>query len=161
MMKRCLVLGIGNRLMMDDGIGIYMVEALQEQYSEEIRRGDQVTKLVIGESDLDYCVEQVLQVALFIIVDAAQLGKKPGEITLLPFHQLSSLSLHHSAHDLHLFHLLQVMEQVEQQKITGYLLGIEPYEIRFHWGLSDLLQDQFPMMLEEMKTTLATLGILD
>lgn len=45
-MKELLVLGIGNILMMDDGIGVYIVEELKN------RNTNPCIRYVIGETDV-------------------------------------------------------------------------------------------------------------
>ena len=57
-------MGIGNRLMMDDGIGIYLVE--------ELAKLDEQSNIdyLVGESDVDYCLNQIEELTPVIILDA-------------------------------------------------------------------------------------------
>ena len=100
-MEKILVLGIGNRLMMDDGIGIYVVEELSK------RACVANSQYVIGESDIDYCLAQMEGTTFVIIVDAVYSGKAPGELTVYPLeHLLDHPTLNISPHDMHLFQVL-------------------------------------------------------
>ncbi|MDF2557682.1 MAG: hydrogenase maturation protease [Bacillales bacterium] len=140
-MEKIMVLGIGNRLMMDDGIGIYLIEQLSK-----LNRTSHVTFL-IGESDIDYCMDQIKKATFVIIVDAVFSGKKPGEITVYPLanlHECQTLDL--SAHN---FHLFQSLYQ-QKESIKGYLIGVEPYEIRFHIGLSKTLREKWKTILQDV-----------
>lgn len=47
-----IVLGIRNQLMMDDGVGIYLVEELAD------KNEDAQVHYLVGESDVDYCLEK-------------------------------------------------------------------------------------------------------
>ena len=52
-MKEVLVLGIGNRLMMDDGIGVLVVEELKK------RNTNPYIRYIIGETDTYFCMNQM------------------------------------------------------------------------------------------------------
>ena len=141
-MGEIIVLGIGNRLMMDDGIGIYLVEELMKEESI------QNIQYIIGESDIDYCIQQIENATFVIIIDCAMTGRQPGDVTI---HSLDNLLvsriLDFSVHNLHLF---QVLYQLRNQ-IKGYLIGIEPYEIAFNIELSDVIENKRNEIEESVK----------
>lgn len=144
-MENIIVIGIGNRLMMDDGIGIYLIEHLSK-----LNRTPHVSFL-IGESDIDYCLDQIMKATFVLIVDAVLSGNKPGELTVYPLdnlHEYQMLDI--SAHN---FHLFQSLYQ-QKESINGYLIGVEPYEIRFHIGLSKTLREQWKSILQEVSETI-------
>lgn len=145
-MGKTIVLGIGNRLMMDDGVGIYLVEELERlQFGKELN-------YLVGESDIDYCLEKIEGADFVLIVDAAFSGKKAGEVTVYPFAELHKhQKLEISPHNTHLFHVLV------QQKIKGYLIGIEPYEIRFHIGMSPQLTELWEVVLQGVQQSILEL----
>ncbi|WP_191560425.1 hydrogenase maturation protease [Metabacillus idriensis] len=147
-MEKIIVLGIGNRLMMDDGIGIYLIEQLSE-----LNRTPHVS-LLIGESDIDYCMDQIMKATFVIIVDAVFSGNEPGELTVYPLanlHEYQTLDI--SAHN---FHLFQSLYQ-QKESIKGYLIGVEPYEIRFHIGLSKTLREKWKTILQDVSQTIDSL----
>ncbi|WP_299094772.1 hydrogenase maturation protease [uncultured Metabacillus sp.] len=144
-MENIIVLGIGNRLMMDDGIGIYLIEQLSK-----LNHTPHVSFL-IGESDIDYCMDHIMKATFVIIVDAVFSGNKPGELTVYPLanlHEYQTLDI--SAHNFHLF------QSLYQQKalIKGYLIGVEPYEIGFHIGLSKTLSEKWETILQDVSQTI-------
>jgi hydrogenase maturation protease len=144
-MEKIIVLGIGNRLMMDDGIGIYLIEQLSQ-----MNRTPHVSFL-IGESDIDYCMDQIMNATFVIIVDAVVSGNKPGELTVYPLanlHEYQTLDI--SAHN---FHLFQSLYQ-QKESINGYLIGVEPGEIRFHIGLSKKLTEKLNSILHDVSQTI-------
>ena len=147
-MEKIIVLGIGNILMMDDGIGIYLVEELSRQNTAPD------ISFLIGESDIDYCIEQIMDAAFVIIVDAAVSGSDPGSLTVYP---LSDLHEHReldiSSHNFHLFNLLYL----QKDRIKGFLIGVEPYEIQFHIGLSKTLNEKWNSILQEVSETIDAL----
>lgn len=141
-MEKIIVLGIGNRLMMDDGIGIYLVEDLIKEDNK------QNIQFIIGESDIDYCIQQIEKATFVIIIDCAITGGQPGDVTIHSLHNLFvSHCLDFSIHNLHLF---QVLYQMGDQ-MEGYLIGIEPNEITFHFGLSEVLENKRSQIKEKVK----------
>ncbi|WP_044641125.1 hydrogenase maturation protease [Risungbinella massiliensis] len=147
-MGKIIVLGIGNQLMMDDGIGIYLVEELA-------RHNDQLNvHYLIGESDIDYCLNQIEGASFVIILDAVYSGQNFGEVSVFPLtdlHEYQTLDI--SPHNLHLFHVLYH----KKETLKGYLIGVEPYEIRFHIGLSDILTAKWSIILLKVKKTIEEL----
>ena len=147
-MEKVIVLGIGNILMMDDGIGIYLIEQLSKLNSTSN------ISFLIGESDIDYCMEQIMEATFVIIVDAVCSGDTPGKLTVYPLsdlHEHQELDI--SAHNFHLFQLLYL----QRESIKGFLIGVEPYEIRFHIGLSKTLKEKWDTILEDVSQTIERL----
>jgi hydrogenase maturation protease len=148
MEKKIIVLGIGNQLMMDDGIGIYLIEQLSK------RNRTTNISFLIGESDIDYCMEQIMDASLVIIVDAVCSGDTPGKLTVYP---LSDLHQHHeldiSPHNFHLFQLWYL----QKESIKGFLIGVEPSEIRFNIGLSTSLIEKWETILQDVSDTIEEL----
>lgn len=144
-MENIMVLGIGNQLMMDDGIGIYLARELDK------RSCASNISYLVGESDIDYCLEQMAGATFVIILDAVFSGKKPGDLSIYPLADLHEHdTLHISPHNLHLF---QALYQQKDQ-IKGFLIGVEPHEIKFHIGLSQPLTQKWDLVLEGVKETI-------
>lgn len=141
-MKPILVLGIGNQLMMDDGVGIEVVRRLSREHTG--------VRYAVGETDFDYCLSLALEARFLVVVDAAQTGKEPGEVTVFPLHTITGsrpgLSLHQT-------HFLDMLTRTEPP-VPGILIGIEPYQIDFHWGLSDRLQAQLESIVSRVQAAI-------
>ena len=128
--------------MMDDGIVIYLARELNKHSC-----ASNISYLV-GESDIDYCLEQMEVETFVIILDAVFSGKKPGDLSIYPFADLHEHdTLHISPHNLHLF---QALYQQKDQ-VKGFLIGVEPHEIKFHIGLSEPLTQKWELILEKVK----------
>lgn len=128
-MTNLTVIGIGNRLYCDDGVGCEIVEKLSAMKMD--RRVD----FLIGETDFDYCLANI-NTRYVIIVDAVMSGGNPGSIRLFkPLECLPFLSAGMSMHNLH---ILQLMKASESLNI--WVIGIEPYEILLHSGLSESMK---------------------
>lgn len=147
-MKEILILGIGNRLMMDDGIGIYLVEELMKQ-EEQFN-----IQYVVGESDVDYCIQQIENATSVIIIDAAISNGQPGDVTIYPLDNLEVFRLlDFSMHNLHLFQVLYQLKDHTQ----GFLIGVEPHEIRFSLGLSEIIESRWDHIVLNVKDVIEKL----
>ena len=135
-MNKILVMGIGSRIMMDDGIGIYLVEDLKKHIvSPHI-------EFIIGESDFDYCNSKLSKGDFIIVIDAYLSGKDTGDIVITPIGNLNKFGDdHYSMHGMHFL----------QSELDGILIGIEPHEINYGFSLSDKLQELYETILGQVK----------
>lgn len=142
-MKQIIVLGIGNRLMRDDAIGIYIVEKLKEQDTTDNIR------YVIGETDIDYCLDEIKEADFIVIVDAAKTGGSPGNVTVLPLDKSAYTTTPGlSCHNLHLFDMIGYFNK----DLNGILVGITVSEISYGIGLSRILHDKFSDILNKVQS---------
>ena len=131
------VLGIGNRLFCDDGIGNYLVEALAKN------RKYQEISFIVGETDMDYCLEEV-KTPNIIILDAVVMSYEPGSVNIIPLNScFNALELGISMHNLHLLGLLD-----NSFTTSGLLIGIEPFQLIPYYGLSKEMAEQFPNIIK-------------
>ena len=144
-MKPILVLGIGSRLMMDDGIGVYIVETLAKQTPE-----DEWLTYEVGETDLEYSFDLMLCAEYLIVIDAVITGKKPGEMSIFLLSELQFVNQGISQHNLH---FMDLVNQLAQRK-KGVMIGIEPFHIDFHWGLSRELSEIFGTIVDKVEDTI-------
>lgn len=144
-MKPLLVLGLGNRLMMDDGIGVAVVEALAGQDPPDGR-----IHYAVGETDFAYCLDLAADCERLLVVDAVVMGRRPGDVAVLPLRELAARGRGLSMHDLHLIDLLLHGKSAQQ----GALIGIEPFHIDLCYGLSAALSEQFEAILGKVRTAI-------
>lgn len=132
-----LVIGIGNILMQDDGIGVYLARELQ------IENQDYLIRYIAGETDVDYCLAEAEEEDYLIILDAVQLGREKGSVFQFELPELSRLDSGFAAHNFHLLHALGIKK--------GKLIGIEPYHIDFSYGLSRPMKSKYNKIKEKVK----------
>lgn len=139
-MDKILVLGIGNRLMGDDGIGLYVVEKLMQENKDENVR------YTIGETDVYFCLEQIKESEKLVIVDALDAGESPGDISINRLEDSEkNISICLSQHDLHLIDLIRLYGI----KTEVILIGIKPFDISVRAGLSNILLDKLENITKE------------
>jgi hydrogenase maturation protease len=137
---REFVLGIGNILLKDEGIGCHVVHALEEMSLLDV-------KIMDGGTCPD--VVQMLEDAdKLIIVDAVKGGGMPGQIYRF---RLEDITLEQkpflSLHDMGLVDNLMLMKLWHSIGET-VIIGVEPKEIEWGLELSPELQEKMPQIIE-------------
>jgi len=135
-----VVLGIGNVLLSDEGIGCHVANALEEIPIPDV-------KVIDGGTCPD--VVQLLEDAdKLIVVDAAEGGGIPGQI--YRFH-LEDITLEQkpllSVHDMGFVDNLRLMRLWRNTGET-VIIGIEPKEITWGLELSPELQYKMPQIID-------------
>jgi hydrogenase maturation protease len=116
-----VVLGIGNLILGDDGIGVHVARALMAR-----GRPQGVEVLDGGTAPLD-ALATVGPVRRLIVVDAAELGEEPGTIRVLSPDDLIPASEESvSLHDLDLVWALTVLRLTQQEPDEVVVIGVQP-----------------------------------
>lgn len=140
--RKILVLGVGNILLHDEGIGVRVIEELQARYefSENVEFFDGGT---LGLRLLD----PIVGADYLIVVDAVQNGEPPGTLYRLDADHLNKrISFKSSIHQLDLVETLAYAE-ILGNRPTTVIIGIEPADIS-PWGLQ--LTQVVQSRMEEM-----------
>ena len=123
--KSVLVLGIGNLVMSDDGVGVRVVQVLQRSYSFP----DNVKVIDGGTLGLDL-LPMLENVTHLILVDAVDTGEKPGTMVRLEGEELPiALETKLSPHQMGLKDLLAVSELMGHSPGEMVLIGVQPGSI--------------------------------
>lgn len=132
------VFGVGNVLLRDDGVGIEVCRQIKL---------DQEVKVYIGEIYVDDCLEEVEDNDYIMIIDAVCLNKAIGKVHFLSFEECLKLMPPKAfCHDMSLLYTLLL----ERPNIKGELIGIEVAEINYGEGLSALLAQKLPSIIEKI-----------
>jgi hydrogenase maturation protease len=148
--SRIVVIGVGNLLLKDEGIGIHIIKSLQEfALPPDVR-------LIDGGTSPDL-IAYTRAGDKLIIVDAARAGGEPG--TIYRFHprdlaaEKGALT---SAHELGVEQNLKLMSLMGHEPRETVIIGIEPREIDWGMELSPELQQKMP---EIVKLVLREIGL--
>ncbi len=138
-----LVIGLGNTLLRDEGIGVRAVEALQKnfEFSGDLRLLDGGT---LGLDLLPYLEgkEKVL------FIDALDLKKEAGTIAILEDEEVPSfLGPHFSFHEVGLADLLFAAKFMGMNPSKITLIGIQPEKIETGLTLSETLSKNLDKLL--------------
>jgi len=130
--QKTVVLGVGNTLLSDEGIGVHVVEQLRRSYPvhpavEFLDGGTLSFTLVVPLAGADQ----------LIIIDAAELRAPPGTVTLFENEAMDHYLCHgnrRSVHEVSLIDLLAIAKLTDSLPPRRALIGIQPHSME--WGES-------------------------
>jgi hydrogenase maturation protease len=139
-----LVLGLGNPLRGDDGIGPRVIEALN-------RRGlpEGVSALDAGTGGLDLL--QVLEGwERAVIIDAADVGREPGQFARFTPDEARFIKADDTSsfHNAGLAEVLALAEAVGQPLPELTIFGVQPAKIGWGEGLSPAVEAAMPALVD-------------
>jgi hydrogenase maturation protease len=144
-MKKLLVLGVGNTLLMDEGIGVHAIyEFWKERENWDETRVDFVDGGTFTQ-DIFYLFEAYESI---LVLDVVRAGKTPGTIFSLEEENLRKEEKQMlSLHDIDLLDSLG-MAQMRGHRPYLRVIGIEPKRIDWGTELTPELAEAFPDFLE-------------
>ena len=135
-----ILLGVGNELRGDDGIGVFVAKHF---YAEGWKAID------CGMLPENYSsVVRKERPELLVIVDATDMGLEPGSIRAIPKEKIGGLAL--STHSMPLSLLIDLLEP-HCGKVV--LVGIQPKTIADTVGLSPEAQQAAEKAIEKLKSS--------
>lgn len=150
-----LVLGIGNTIMSDDGVGSRVVKRIREEYSFPTG----VSLLEGGTLGLDL-LPHLEGISRLLIVDALETGKLPGTIVRLSGDEIpSAFRTRLSPHQMGLQDLLAVAAFQGFAPVEMVLWGIQPASIEPGTELTEAVAIQVEMLVENVLEELRRWGM--
>jgi len=140
---RTVVLGVGNLLLKDEGVGIHLVQKL----ADILDRTD--VDIIDGGTDPDIVSLIGDNVEKLIVIDAANAGDKPGTIYRFDVDELESrLSGAVSLHEIGIVDSIKMMSLIGKRPKSVTVIGVEPGTIDFGIELSPELSERLPKIIE-------------
>ncbi len=153
--RRILVLGVGNKLMRDDGIGVWAVQALCGAHHipahVQVVDGGVAGLRLLGE---------IAQADYLLIVDAVKGGGPPGSIYCLEPEKLPARQgPFFSAHEVGITELLSTLEFAGKLPKTR-IIGVEPLETEVvGLDLTEPLRAALPSIVAAVVKELNLIGL--
>lgn len=134
------VLGIGNLLSRDEGVGCHVAHALEEMSLPDVE--------VVDAGTCAHALDLVEDTDKLVIVDAARGGGRPGQVYRfhpedITLEEKSFLSLH----DMSLLDNLMLMK-VWHKVCETVIIGVEPKELGWGVDLSTEVQENMPQIMD-------------
>ena len=149
------IVGVGNILLKDEGIGVKVVKELEDEFSFP----SDVT-LIDGGTAGHHLINMISDFDVLIVVDAVQGGEPPGTIYRFTLDQIPfEINTHLSVHQVGVQEALnQVKLLGKEQKVT--FIGIEPQDIS-PWGmeLTPVIAEKIPKLITLVLKELDDCGI--
>ncbi|MHA1904257.1 MAG: hydrogenase 3 maturation endopeptidase HyCI [Candidatus Thorarchaeota archaeon] len=129
--KRIAILGIGNDLRTDDGVGLFIISGLKTTSPDLFIENVGSVPEAFARPLADFGADRV------IMVDAADMRKPAGHVELVTKTRIGGIAL--STHSMPLSFLMQYLEDATGGQTI--LLGIQPQSIVFGEGLTSEIKE--------------------
>lgn len=127
-----LVLGIGNTLLSDEGIGVHVIQQLQKQHGELAN-----TRFIDGGTLSFTLATEIEQADNLIVIDATQLNAEPGTVKTFVDEEMDRFlgtGNKRSVHEVGLLDLIHISRMTGHFPEHRALIGIQPHKL--DWGES-------------------------
>lgn len=154
--KKIVVLGVGNILLKDEGIGVRVVEELERRYDfpEEVQ-------VVDGGTQGLWLLSTIQRAEHLIVVDAVAAGGEPGTLYRLEWEDIpKGLRIKQSAHDSDLVEALNLCSLLDQAPKSVVVIGVEPADIQpYGLDLTESVAAKMEDLIGRVLSELKSLGI--
>ena len=148
-MKKVLVMGIGNTLLQDDGIGVHVTELFKSTHDAD----PHVSVLDGGTIGLSLLPE-IEDADAVIIVDASEIGERPGTMRIFRNREIDQQlsGKRRSVHEVALYDLFSAAAIRGRSPEQRVLIAIQPSST--DWGLEPTpdVKATIPMACEAIST---------
>ncbi len=137
--NKIVVIGIGNLLLMDEGIGVHIINEL-EKHDLPLS-----VKIYDGGTGGFKLIDLMHGASVVIFIDALETGKAPGAITIFKPEEVQSIypKKKYSLHDTDLMQVIKMIDLLENPPEIE-IVGIQPKTINYGTTLSKELADSMP-----------------
>ncbi len=155
MTARTLVLGLGNVLLGDEGIGVWVAESLGREFGFPL----EVDMLEGGTLGLDL-LPRLDGVERLLLVDAVKLGREPGDIVRLEGDAVpAALDVKISPHQIGMQDLLAAARLLGRKPPLVVLWGMEPERLDPGTGFSPRVAQALPQLRDRVLEELRLWGV--
>ena len=145
---RTLILGLGNELLGDEGVGVHGVRLLQH-----LALPEDTVVLEIGTAILDALCE-LEQAERVIVLDAMRENSRAGTIYKIPLDHCSGSPCIASMHGFDIFRVMALTGRAEPPPVMVF--GVEPEMIGWSMALSPSIAESLPYLVEAVLRELQT-----
>ena len=152
---RVVVLGVGNTLLSDEGIGVRAIEKLQLDYILP----PEVVVIDGGTTGMEM-LEDLSNADHLIIIDAVRSGRAPAAIVRLADEQVPVFfKTKLSPHQIGLSDVLATLAFIGEQPGGVTVIGVEPVSLETGMALSPQVEARVPELMDLVVTELRELGV--
>lgn len=141
-----LILGIGNELLGDEGVGVHAARLLRKESLPK-----QTKILEVGTAILD-ALPDLEQADRVIILDAMKDDQPPGTVYKIPLDHCRGASCIASMHGFDIFRVMALAGCSSPPPVLVF--GVEPQEINWSLELSTTVTDSMPYLLDAVQAEL-------
>ena len=141
--KRVVILGVGNLLLSDEGVGVHVANKLAEMV---LPKGVEVCE---GGTDGFRLLNVITDTDRLVVVDAVRGGGPPGSIYRFDVNDAPSMpdSYKTSVHQIGILEVIHFSEFIGKTPETT-IIGVEPKSLDRSMELSPEIQEKVPRIIE-------------
>jgi hydrogenase maturation protease len=139
--KKVVVIGVGNLLRRDEGVGVHAVRALASGPCAEC------ASLVDGGTEVFEALSDWRDIDKLVVIDALRGGREPGSIVRVSLRELADRDAPAlSVHEHGLLDQLGLLQRAGLRVGEIVIYGIEPGETGWGTELSEAVEDCLPLL---------------
>lgn len=145
--KKVLILGVGNELMSDEGVGVHVVKQLQ---SMNIFSAD--VELIEGGTDGFGLINIITDADRLIVIDSIKGDSEPGTLYKFDIEDAPGTPdlFKTSVHQIGILEVINLSSLIGKTPQTT-VIGVEPKSIATGMELSDAVRAKIPRVIELVK----------
>lgn len=153
---KVVVLGVGNTLRADEGIGVRVVEALERDYVLP----EDVTAIDAGTSSMEM-LEDLSHLDFLLVVDAIAAGKPPGTLVRLAGDEVPVFFRRNlSPHGIGLSDVLAALEFMGAEPRETVIIGVQPVSLELSTELTPTVAERLPELVAQAVAELSARGLV-
>ena len=153
---RIVILGVGNILLSDEGIGVWTIQKLQQEFVLP----PEVVIIDGGTTGMEM-LEDLSNADHIIIIDAVRAGKAPASVVRLADEQVPVFfRTKLSPHQIGLSDVLATLELTGEQPGGITVIGVEPVSLETSMSLSPQVEARLPVLMDLVVMELCELGVV-
>ncbi|MCX7180064.1 MAG: HyaD/HybD family hydrogenase maturation endopeptidase [Proteobacteria bacterium] len=153
---RAVVLGIGNILLSDEGVGVRAIEALRDAYAVPAE-----LDVIDGGTSAMELLDDLSRAKLLIVVDAVKAGRPPASIVHLSGDEVPVFfRTKLSPHQIGLSDVLASLELLGEAPEETIIIGVQPVTLSLGMSLSGDVAAILPDVLQMLVADLRNHGIV-
>lgn len=146
-MGRTVIVGLGNLLMRDDGVGVHAILALERSPPPGVELADAGTAML-------HALEVVAGAKRVVAIDAVHAGGEPGTVYELDGYETAESGRMSSLHAMGLRSALHLLPASEQPGVFK-VIGVEPASVECGLHLSPAVVGALPRVVDAVRRTLS------
>lgn len=152
---KAVVLGVGNIIRADEGVGVRVVEALERDYA--LPEG--VAAIDGGTSGMEM-LDELSRLDFLLVIDAIAAGKAPGELVRLAGDEVPVFFRRNlSPHGIGLSDVLAALELLGTEPRETMILGVQPLSLDLATELTPTIAERVPMLVAQAVEELTRRGL--
>ena len=143
--SRIIILGVGNTLLSDEGLGVHVVNELSKEYEF-----DKNVSCVDGGALSAQLIPVIKEADYLIVVDALEAQDEPGSIYKFTYKDIKTKQnkTKTSLHEMSIIEILNMVETIGALPQTT-IIGVQPADIEtYKMDCTDKIKAKFPSVKE-------------